>query len=281
MSKSMNKREKHNVVWAMAAIIAVCLIMAFASGCEDKPKLEVGQVWEYGVGGDPFRTRTSKIRKILALKYSSHPRYLYIQFEYVGGALKGVISSMEEDIFRANNAKLVSGVFESNGFDITAPGVIEVEDESNLIVIATSPLEFKIGQVWESETDNPFDVHVLRKILAMQDGYVKYDRVDGEFRGTGIGGSMSIEIFSTVADNLIDLPEEPEPLIETPTEPNAPPVWGQGELPATYTDFFGNDNPARLNWMQNQVLDQHGKIIAEIAKRVLILEAVDPNEVAK
>lgn len=274
MSKSMNKREKNNVVWAMAAIIAVCLIMAFLSGC--KPKLEVGQVWETPSRGDPFKVAPPVRQKILALEDG------YVQFERLDEPAKGYIGSYSERVFKVGNIKLVPITPERPlGIDITAPDVIEIEDETNLIVIATSPLEFKIGQVWESETDNPFDVHVLRKILAMQDGYVKYDRVDGEFRGTGIGGSMSIVIFRSAADKLIDLPEEPEPLIETPAEPNAPPIWGKGELPAEYTNFFGTDNPARLNWMQNQVLDRHGKIIAEIAKRVLILEYVDPNEVAK
>ena len=57
-----------------------------------------------------------------------------------------------------------------------------------------------------------------------------------------------------------------------------PPVWGKGDLPDAFQKNFGNDNGARLDFVQNQVLDKHAKVIAEIAKRVLALEAVDPNE---
>ena len=54
-------------------------------------------------------------------------------------------------------------------------------------------------------------------------------------------------------------------------------VWGKGELPADHQEFFGNDNTARLDYVQNRMLDKHTAIIKEIARRVLILEAVDPN----
>ena len=69
--------------------------------------------------------------------------------------------------------------------------------------------------------------------------------------------------------------EEPESAI---TDPNEPPVWGKGDLPAEYTANFGDDNGARLDYVQNQVLDKHNKVIAEIAKRVIALEGGDPNE---
>jgi hypothetical protein len=49
------------------------------------------------------------------------------------------------------------------------------------------------------------------------------------------------------------------------------PVWGQGELTPEYTVYFGNDNGARLDWMQNQV-------ISNIGQRVLALEG-DPNSI--
>jgi hypothetical protein len=58
------------------------------------------------------------------------------------------------------------------------------------------------------------------------------------------------------------------------------PVWGQGDLPADYQAVFGNDNIARLVYMQNQVQNRHAAVIREIAIRVLIMESVDPNEVA-
>lgn len=54
-------------------------------------------------------------------------------------------------------------------------------------------------------------------------------------------------------------------------------VWGQGELPADHQDFFGNDNTARLDYVQNRLLDKHSAILKVIAIRVLALEAVDPN----
>ncbi len=60
---------------------------------------------------------------------------------------------------------------------------------------------------------------------------------------------------------------------------NPPPVWGKGELPAEYTDFFGDKNGARLDYVQNQAIDKHGLIIKELARRVIALEAVDPNTV--
>ena len=61
------------------------------------------------------------------------------------------------------------------------------------------------------------------------------------------------------------------------SEPNEPPVWGNGDLPAKYTANFGNDNGARLNYVQNQMIDKHNKIIAEIARRVIAIES-DPND---
>ncbi len=63
-------------------------------------------------------------------------------------------------------------------------------------------------------------------------------------------------------------------------EQKAQPVWGKGELPAEHQGFFGNDNTARLDYVQNRVLDKHAAILKIIAIRVLALEAVDPNATA-
>lgn len=60
-----------------------------------------------------------------------------------------------------------------------------------------------------------------------------------------------------------------------------PPTWGRGDLPETYLANFGNSNNARLNYVQNQVIDKHNEILKVLAKRLLALEAVDPNEVTK
>ena len=57
------------------------------------------------------------------------------------------------------------------------------------------------------------------------------------------------------------------------------PVWGKGELPVDHQGFFGNDNTARLDYVQNMVLDKHAAILKILAVRVLALEAVDPNAI--
>ena len=38
-------------------------------------------------------------------------------------------------------------------------------------------------------------------------------------------------------------------------------VWGQGELPADYVSFFGDDNTARLNKAQNDLLNKHEALL--------------------
>ncbi len=63
------------------------------------------------------------------------------------------------------------------------------------------------------------------------------------------------------------------------TETQKKPVWGKGELPADYQTIFGNTNPSRLNYVQQLQIDKHAKVIAELARRVIAIEAVDPNEV--
>ena len=59
------------------------------------------------------------------------------------------------------------------------------------------------------------------------------------------------------------------------------PVWGEGDLPAEYLAVFGNDNVARLVYMQNQVQNRHAALIRELAIRVLTMEGVDPNDVGR
>jgi len=176
--------------------------------------------------------------------------------------------------------------------------------------------KLQIGQVWQDE-DNPdpfkSDRVVQRKILALRDGYVQYERVDSTCKGIkgsisehGFRVGASLVLGSTLISNEptpypfsgvpIEEPKDsividaatgtarlviPEPgeFISISTDPvsDAPPVWGKGELPADHQDFFGNDNTARLDYVQNRVLDKHGEILKIIAIRVLALEAVDPN----
>ncbi len=61
-------------------------------------------------------------------------------------------------------------------------------------------------------------------------------------------------------------------------EEETQPVWGKGDLPAEYQEFFGDSNGARLDFMQNQVIENQGKILKIIAVRLLALEGVDPND---
>ncbi len=49
-------------------------------------------------------------------------------------------------------------------------------------------------------------------------------------------------------------------------------VYGKGDPPAEYQTLFGNDNGARLDYVQNQAING-------LVKRINVLE--DPNEVAK
>ena len=58
-----------------------------------------------------------------------------------------------------------------------------------------------------------------------------------------------------------------------------PDVWGQGEPPGDWQEFFGNENMARLNWVQTQSINNQGQAIAELAERVRKLEGqVDPDD---
>ncbi len=77
-------------------------------------------------------------------------------------------------------------------------------------------------------------------------------------------------------------------------------VWGKGELPADYVSYFGDDNTARLNKAQSDMLNRHNAVIHGLDQvkdgkkvrisglvdyvntldaRLKVLEAVDPNEV--
>lgn len=55
------------------------------------------------------------------------------------------------------------------------------------------------------------------------------------------------------------------------------PRWGQGDLPTEWQGFFGEDNVARLDFVQTQTINRMGQAISELAERVRKLEA-DPND---
>ena len=49
-------------------------------------------------------------------------------------------------------------------------------------------------------------------------------------------------------------------------------VWGIGELPAEWQEFFGNDNTARLDLAQTEAINNQGKLVTELVERVSKLE---------
>ncbi len=84
-------------------------------------------------------------------------------------------------------------------------------------------------------------------------------------------------------------------------EQSKQPVWGKGKLSPEYVWYFGDNNTARLNKAQNDLLNKHqvllhgmnetvkGKtthipgvidIMLNLQGRIEALEAVDPNEIA-
>lgn len=54
-------------------------------------------------------------------------------------------------------------------------------------------------------------------------------------------------------------------------------VWGQGDLPADWQGYFGEDNVARLDYVQTQTINRMGQALSQLAERVRKLEA-DPND---
>lgn len=58
-------------------------------------------------------------------------------------------------------------------------------------------------------------------------------------------------------------------------------VWGQGELQADWTEFFGTGNGSRLDFVQTQRINAHNATLQELIKRVQILEAENPAELAE
>ncbi len=47
-------------------------------------------------------------------------------------------------------------------------------------------------------------------------------------------------------------------------DPNAPPVWGNGDPPATWTETFGNDNGARMDFVQMRMLSEQAARIKRL-----------------
>lgn len=56
-------------------------------------------------------------------------------------------------------------------------------------------------------------------------------------------------------------------------------VWGEGELPVDWMFYFGDDNTARLDYVQTQRINKQGQALAELREMVRKLgERKDPNE---
>lgn len=58
-------------------------------------------------------------------------------------------------------------------------------------------------------------------------------------------------------------------------------VWGTGELKADWTEFFGDDNGSRLDFVQTQRINGHNEALLELIKRVQALESENPAELAE
>ncbi len=54
-------------------------------------------------------------------------------------------------------------------------------------------------------------------------------------------------------------------------------VWGKGDLPSEWQGFFGDDNVARLDYVQTQTINNMGQAISVLAERLRKLDA-DPND---
>ena len=54
--------------------------------------------------------------------------------------------------------------------------------------------------------------------------------------------------------------------------------WGQGELPENHVRFFGKSNTARLDFVQNNAINNQGQIIAELVERVRVLEEINNSK---
>ena len=56
-------------------------------------------------------------------------------------------------------------------------------------------------------------------------------------------------------------------------------TWGNGDLPDEWCGYFGDNNMARLNYVQTNSINTQGQLIAELAESVRKLE--DPNDLRR
>ena len=64
-------------------------------------------------------------------------------------------------------------------------------------------------------------------------------------------------------------------------------VWGQGETPVEYQEYFGNSNTARFDYVQNRTINRNSQVIfdpngiivyvAKLDARTKTLEIANPN----
>ena len=151
----------------------------------------------------------------------------------------------------------------------------------------------QVGQVWETTySADPFKVStVLHKVIALKNGYVQYERLDKIAKG--VTGSMKENIFRAGGAKLINNEPVPYPMSGVPIEgpdaiiipvsdPNGlslgalivkRPVWGKGELPPEWVEYFGDSNLSRMSFKQSQVIDALTSKVFEVSG------PVDPNGV--
>lgn len=76
-----------------------------------------------------------------------------------------------------------------------------------------------------------------------------------------------------IIEELTPDPNEGPYLPEAAVELTSTPVkYGQGDPPDEYVAMFGNDNGARLDFMQNQTINKIGNALAALSERVKVLE---------
>lgn len=238
--------------WKTVCIIIALFAVVVLTGCDKKEPLEVGQVWEWDWRSDPFHEYHPVRREVLALKEG------YVQYERVDEDAKGYVGSMREGAFKACDPKLIStagerlraGELTIGGCDPDEPEPVDCADCIALKAILEDSIE---------NTDIA--------IKAGKDLLLKINLLDG--------------IIESGQDELLKANAEIVAcwkIIEaTKPDPNASPIWGQGNPPASWTETFGNDNIARVNFIQMQMLSNQAARIKRLEEFCRINDGKETN----
>ena len=254
------KKETWHILGAVVAVVILALLIS-VTGCEREIPLEVGQVWEYEKPNDPFEIQRLR-RRVLDLQ-DGYVKYRYWTTDRVEDVHETLrTDTMSEDSFRC------LGTLIAIEQPDTANSVNDHEVLDGEIKFETDGPKFSVGSATDTST-----IQVLDEgdslWFTVEAGQPKAGHLrwvwDKEEQDEGHLELVSGEKWISLDDLR--------------SEPNEPPVWGNGELPVEHIKFFGTSNSARLDYVQNQAISKHGLIIVEIAKRILALEDTDPNEV--